>query len=236
MLWYKAWLETRARFLASLVTLTLFNAIFVHHAQSLIRSEWKTDLNRLLFVNQQFLAVTWVLAVILLGMGGLIRERAMGTSALTLALPVSRLRLLAVRIGLAIFEAVVLGTVPWAAVFVVSFAAKKPVSAAQVASYVLLLVGAGLVYLAMAVLVSSLIEGEYTAPAVATGIVFLTAILFDVRLRHWNVWRLVTGDFSIDRATYLLSGHLPWLGIAGSLSVATLLLLASVLVVQRSDF
>ena len=236
MLWYKAWLETRSRFLTCLATLTLFSTIFVYHAQRLIRPEWKSDFNRLLFVNQQFVVVAWVLAVVLVGMGGLVRERAIGTSALTLALPVRRARLMAVRIGVSIVEAMVLGIVPWAAVFLVSSLAKMPVSVTQVASYVLLLVGGGLIYLAMAILVSALIEGEYTAPAVAVGIVLLAAIVSDAWLRQWNVWRLVTGDFSIERVTFLLSGHLPWPGIIASLSAAGLMLLACLVVVQKTEF
>jgi len=88
----------------------------------------------------------------------------------------------------------------------------------------------------MAVLVSSLVEGEYTAPAVAFGLVFLAAILFDAWLRRFNLWRLVTGDFYIDRNTYLLSGHFPWLGTLASLSAAALMLLASVSVIQRREF
>jgi ABC-2 type transport system permease protein len=220
MLWYKAWLETRSRFLSCLAALMLFSTIFVYHAQRLIRPEWKSDFNHLLFVNQQFVVVAWVLAVVLLGMGGLVRERAIGTSALTLALPVRRARLMAVRIGVSIVEAMVLGIVPWAAVFLVSSLAKMPVSVTQVASYVLLLVGGGLIYLAVAILVSALIAGEYTAPAVAVGIVLLAAIVSDAWLRQWNVWRLVTGDFSIERVTFLLSGHLPWPGIIASLSAA----------------
>jgi ABC-2 type transport system permease protein len=106
----------------------------------------------------------------------------------------------------------------------------------QVASYVLLLVAGGLVYFAMAVLVSSLVSGEYTAPALALGIVLLAAMLFDAWLRQFNLWRLVTGDFSIDRCTYLLSEHLPWMGILSSLSVAVLIPLASTMVVQRREF
>jgi hypothetical protein len=187
-------------------------------------------------VNQQFVVVIWVLAVVLLGMGGLVRERAIGTSALTLALPVNRARLMAVRIGVSIVEATVLGIVPWAAVFLVSSLAKMPVSVTQVASYVLLLVGGGLIYLAMAILVSALIEGEYTAPAVAVGIVLLAASVSDAWLRQWNVWRLVSGDFSIERATFLLSGHLPWSGIIASLSAAGLMLLACFVVVQKTEF
>jgi len=178
VLWYKTWLETRSRFLTCLVTLTLFSAVFVHHAQGLVRSEWKSDFNRLLFVNQQFLVIMWVLAVVLLGMGGIVCEKALGTSSLTLALPVSRRRLLGVRVMMGVLEATVLGVVPWVAVFLVSFIAKKPISIFQVASYVLLLVGGGLVYFALAILVSSLVSGEYTAPAVAFGIVLLAAMMF----------------------------------------------------------
>jgi len=236
VLWYKAWLETRSRFLTCLATLTLFSGIFVHHAQGLIRPEWKSDFNRLLFVNQQFLVIMWVLSVVLLGMGGIVREKAIGTSSVTLALPVIRARLLRVRFGMGALEAIVLGVVPWLAVFVVASFARKPILITQVASYVLLLVAGGLVYFAMAVLVSSLVSGEYTAPALAFGIVLLAAMLFDAWLRQFNLWRLVTGDFSIDRSTYLLSEHLPWMGILSSLSVAVLMLLASTIVVQRREF
>jgi ABC-2 type transport system permease protein len=236
VLWYKAWLETRSRFLTCLATLTLFSGIFVHHAQELLRPEWKSDFNRLLFVNQQFLVIMWVLSVVLLGMGGIVREKAIGISSVTLALPVSRARLLRVRVGMGALEAIVLGVVPWLAVFVVSSFARKPILITQVASYVLLLVAGGLVYFAMAVLVSSLVSGEYTAPALAFGIVLLAAMLFDAWLRQFNLWRLVTGDFSIDRSTYLLSDHLPWMGILSSLFVAVLMLLASTVVVQRREF
>lgn len=159
------------------------------------------DFNRLLFVNQQFLVILWVLSVVLLGMGGIVREKAIGTSSVTLALPVSRARLLRVRIAMGAFEAIVLGVVPWLAVFVVSSIARKPILIIQVASYVLLLVAGGLVYFAMAVLVSSLVSGEYTAPALAFGIVLLAAMLFDAWLRQFNLWRFLTGDFSIDRST-----------------------------------
>jgi hypothetical protein len=236
VLWYKAWLETRARFLTSLATLTIFCTVFVYHAQGSIRPAWKSDFNRLLFVNQQFVVIMWVLAVVLLGMGGLVRESAMGTSSLTLALPVSRARLLGVRAGMGILEAIVLGVAPWIAVFVVSSIAGKPILIWQVGSYVLLLVGGGLVYFALAVLVSSLVVGEYTAPAFAFGVVLLAAMLFDAWLRRFNLWRLVTGDFCVDRTTYLLSAHLPWLAIVGSLSAAALMLLASIVVVQRREF
>jgi len=236
VLWYKSWLETRPRFLTSLVTLTLFSAVFVYHAQGLIRPQWATDLNRLFFVNQQFLVIMWILSVVLLGMGGIIREKAIGTSSLTLALPVGRMRLLTSRIGVGLLEAIALGIVPWLAVVGVMTIARKPVLVSQVTSYVVLLVAGGLVFFAMGILVSSLVGGEYTAPALAFGIVLLVAIISDAWLREYSVWRLVTGDLSINRRTYLLPQHLPWLGILTSLFFALLMMVASVYSVNRRDF
>jgi ABC-type transport system involved in multi-copper enzyme maturation permease subunit len=239
VLWYKAWLETRARFLTCLTVLTVFCAFFIHHAQGFLHPGHpgsKTDFNRLLYIAQVYVVFVWILSVVLLGMGGLIREKSTGTSLLTLSLPVSRAHLLWARIAVGVLEAVSLAVVPWATIFLVSSAGGMPVQLRQVGFYVLLLVGGGLVYFAMAVLVSSLVEGEYTAPAVAFGLVFLSAILFDAWLRRFNLWRLVTGDFYLDRSTYLLAGRFPWTGIIASLCVAAALLFASINILEKREF
>jgi len=71
--------------------------------------------------------------------------------------------------------------------FLVSSLARMPILISQVAFYVMLLVGGGLAYFSMAVLVSSWVEGEYTTPAVAFVVVLLTAIAFDAWLRPFNL-------------------------------------------------
>jgi ABC-2 type transport system permease protein len=235
VLWYKAWLETRSRFLTCIATITLFCAIFVGHAQTLLRPEWTADYNRLLFVAQQYIVVVWVLAVVLLGMGGIVREKTAGTSSVTLSFPVSRAHLLVSRVGLGVFQAIALGIVPWTTIFVVSSLAHMPISIRQVGFYLLLLLGGGLAYFTMAILVSSLVEGEYTAPAVAFGLVLVTAIVFDAWLRPLSLWRLISGDLCVDRQTYILS-HFPWLGTLASLSASALMLFASLCVIQKRDF
>lgn len=235
MLWYKAWLETRSRFLTCLATLTIFCAVFVGHAQTLLRPEWTADYNRLLFVSQQYIVIVWVLAVVLLGMGGIVREKATGTSSLALSLPVSRNRLLLSRVGLGFFQAIALGIVPWTTIFLISSIARMPILFSQVAFYVALLIAGGLAYFSMAILVSSLIEGEYTAPAIAFGVVLISAIVFDAWLRPFSLWRLVSGDYCIDRQTYLLS-HFPWRGTLASISAAVLMLLASMRIIQIREF
>lgn len=239
MLWYKAWLETRARFLTLLATVTALCGFFVYHALGGLVPGWRLgrDFDRLLFVNQQILVFLWIFGVVLLGMGGIVREKAIGTSSLTLALPVSRTRLVGTRVGLGTIEAIALGVVPWTAVFIVSSLAGMPILITQVGLYLLLLVGGGLVYFAVAVLVSSLVSGEYTAPSVAFGVILLPTILSDAYLPLClNNRRLVTGAFSVDTINFLLSRHLPWLGILASLSAAGLLLWASIMVVQRREF
>jgi len=243
VLWYKAWLETRGRFLTCLITLTAFCFIFVHHAQEiafrgdgLSRAGRPADYYRLLFVTQQFLVMMWVVSVVLLGMGGLIRERAFGVSTLTLSLPVSRCRLFGVRVAVGMVEATALVVLPWCAVFLTSFSAGLPIRFSQVSFYIFLILGGGLSYFAMAILVSSVVEGEYTAPAIAFGLVLLTAIAFDAWLRPYSLWRLITGDLSIDRHTYLLSSGFPWSGVAVSLAAAVAMLFLALQRIRKRDF
>ena len=236
MLWYKAWLETRARFLTSLVTVTLFCTVFVYHAQGMIRAQWTWDLNRLLLVNQEFLVILWVLSVVLLAMGGIVREKAVGTASFTLALPVSRMRLVSARVAVGALESMALAVVPWVAVVIVMVAAKKPVLVSQVAEYVTLLVVGGMIYFALGILVSSVVGGEYTAPALTFGVVLAVVIVSDAWFREYSVWRLVTGDLLVDRGMYLLPARLPWLGLGASLGVALLMVGAAMVVVEKRDF
>jgi len=127
VLWYKAWLETRARFLTCFATVVIFCTVFVDHALHVVCAEslscsaglWdparQAEVYRLLFINQQFLVFMWILSVVLLGMGGIVREGAIGTAAPTLALPVSRARLQGVRVGMGVLQAIAL------AVFALAF-------------------------------------------------------------------------------------------------------------------
>jgi ABC-2 type transport system permease protein len=239
VLWYKAWLETRARFLISLASVVVILVFFVHHAESILPREPKGNTYELFFFAHFYLAGLWLLSVILLGMGGLLREKTAGVSSFTLALPVSRAHLLWVRIATGALESIALGILPWVAILVVSALAGRPFFISQACFYVLLLIGGGLVYFAIAVLISTLFEGEYTAPAVAYGIVILVGIISGSinKLRPFlDLWRFITADNYYNKSTHLLSAPVPWFGIAACLSVATLLLFASVRVTERREF
>ena len=109
MLWYKAWLETRSRFIIALVGITCICLLFA------VSEEMKRNYFGVLSAAHSILAVLWVLSMTLLLMGGLTHEKGFGSSAFTLALPVTRVRLMAIRIGMGSAQGIALIVVPWIA-------------------------------------------------------------------------------------------------------------------------
>ena len=238
MLWYKAWLETRSRFLLSLIGMVVLCSVFVLHGDRTVIYDVAADYyNYVFFFCHQILAMMWVLAVTLSMMGGLLRERATGSSAFTLALPVNRTRLMMVRICTGLIQAVALAIVPWMAMFSVGSIFGKTHSISQAAFYLVLLLGGGALFFGIAVLVSSLISGEYTAPVVSFGAVIVTAVaLSTVLLRPYSPWGFMTGSEYLNRQTGLLTWPIPWLQTAIYILLAGLLLAISFQLIKRQEF
>jgi ABC-type transport system involved in multi-copper enzyme maturation permease subunit len=238
MLWYKAWLETRSRFLISLIGMVaLCSTVVLHGDRNVIYQVSMDYYNFVLFEGHQLLVMTWVLAVTLIMMGGLVRERAIGSSAFTLALPVSRERLMTVRICTGLLQAAALAICPWVAMFCVSSVFGKAHSISQAGYYLVLLFGGGLLFFGMAVLVSSVVGGEYTAPVVSFGAVIATAAtLSSAALRPYSPWAFMTGSEYVDRSTNLLSLPIPWLRAAIYVIVGGIFLAISIRIIQRQEF
>jgi len=136
MLWHKAWLESRGRF--------LFGVAAVGAASGY---SW--------YVNRFGVArTTFIVFCFLLGMGGLLGEQAEGTAPFTLALPVTRFRLVTTRAAVAWLELAALAVVP------------PLFTATRLESYVLWVAGGSAMF-AVAFLASCLFAGEYTAFVVA---------------------------------------------------------------------
>jgi len=237
MLWYKAWMETRSRFLISLTGMVVLCAGFVFHLDRVAILNVKDDYYYyVLFVGNSMLVVMWLLAVTLTMMGGLLREKAAGTSAFTLALPVSRARLATVRICTGLAQAFALAIIPWLTMLSIGSIFGKA-STAQTAYYLILLLGGGMPFFSTAVLVSSLIIGEYTAPVVSLGVVVVTAVgLSGKSLRFYSPWTFMTGREYLNDQTNLLSSPIPWLQAAIYVVFAGLLLAISVRVVRKEEF
>jgi ABC-2 type transport system permease protein len=183
------------------------------------------------------LCMMWVLGVTLLAMGGLLREKAVGTAPFTLALPVSRARLMAVRVSVVLGEAIALAVVPWTAMFLIRSFAGKTHSIQQAFFHVALLAGGGMVFFGTALAASSLVEGEYTAPVVTFGAVLgVSVVLNGSSLHVYSPMEFILGLEYLDRHTRLLTGPIPWLRIGANVLAGALLVALSAKAVKERDF
>lgn len=238
MLWYKAWLETRSRFIIAIVGCTALCSMWIVEFSKLTMSSREAaGLFYLLHAIHGVLAFVWILSVVLLMMGGLVQEHAVGTSSFTLSLPVSRFHLMAVRIVMGLAQAFILTIVPWLVMLLVSASAGKKYPISQAFFHIFLLWSGGMVILALAVLASSIVEGQYTAPAVSIGLsVLLVYALKSEKLNPYSPWTFMVGTEYFQRPTGLLSGQFPLLHAAAFSAVAIILLYLSIRVIQQRDF
>jgi len=238
MLWYKAWLETRVRFLLSLCAIVGICAYRVLNGNTLGNrlspDTWQY------FVLQQthnILVTLWVLTVGLLMMGGLLQEAAVGASDFTLAFPVSRARLVMTRIGMGFAQSIALVVTPWAVMFLIDSFVGKGNSIGNATLHVLLLATGGTVFVAWGLLVSSLVPGAYTAAAVNLGMLLAVAITMgDPPLNEWSPYRLMTGAAWVNQHTGMIDGPLHWLRLLVTIAVAASLTWVAIKAVQRKEF
>lgn len=238
MLWYKAWLETRSRFLISLLPIVGLPAYWVVHENGIAGpTQPMTWYYMVLQVAHRQLTILWVLAVSLLMMGGLVREASAGALDFTLALPVSRARLMRARIAVGFLQAMMLAVIPWIVMFLLACATGKANSTGNAAFHLLLLAGGGTVFVAWALLVSTLVAGEYTAPAVCLGAVLLLSIVMgDKPLSEWSPTSLLGGGQYLNTHTMMLAGPIPWLRLTITIVVAIVMTGAAIKTVQMREF
>jgi ABC-2 type transport system permease protein len=234
LLW-KAWLESRSRFssalglLASIVIYTVITGHervgpYVHSAYI-----W----GRLFHYALQGL---WILAAFIITLGGLRREKATGVVLFTLGLPVARLQLFLIRAALACAEVFALGLVSALLIPIVSPFVGESYPVGQALAFGALMSAAGLVIVAIGLLLSEIFEGEFTAAAIGLG--SLTTIFLSYKaemLTGWNVFDVMSATAYVDPATKLLKGTAPWPGLAICLLVSIGLLFAVGLTIRTRD-
>lgn len=122
MLWYKAWREGRVRFLITALTsiaFCVFTGLFEPSVQAntgltpplhLHKAAYSEYIYNLIYSGQA--KGLFALLVIFLGIGGLQREHSHNTAAFTLALPVSRRRVIGTQIALGAVQLAVLALLP----------------------------------------------------------------------------------------------------------------------------
>jgi ABC-type transport system involved in multi-copper enzyme maturation permease subunit len=168
MLWYKAWRESRIRFLLILLFVVYYciSGVLTERGERLRPSTFTPEsydvyINLIYVGRYAFYFLGFFLP--LLSMGGLLRENARGTAALSLSLPVSRRRLAGVRATLGLLQMAVLAFLPSILIPGLSPLVREsyPISAAL--HFGLLRVICGMSFFALTFVFSTLFAGEYTA-------------------------------------------------------------------------
>lgn len=235
MLWYKAWLETRMRFSIALVLCVAFCSELIISLPRV--ASGKVGLVGLHGVHSALVFV-WTLGVTLLMMGGLLSEKAIGSSSFTLSLPVSRFHLVTVRTLIGLIEGIVLAAAPWIAMLILVGLNGEPRRyLTQAGFHIFLLLAGGSVLLTIALLLSALVEGEYIAPIASLGIMILLAYTFSGKdFLAYNPISFMTGLRYFNRHTGDLAGPVPWLPALAFIGVAICLFAVSVNIIKRRDF
>lgn len=176
MLFYKAWLESRTRFLLGLLALTGLSAVFVffnndvrtivtEHEVGYVEYIWKG-------IFKGHLRDVYVVVTLLMGLGGLDRERSYGTAACTLALPVSRWRLIAARGITGMIETAVLAFLPASMVPALSPFIGESYPWSMALQFGTLWTIGGILIFTIGFLASVIFVGEYSAAIAALVILF----------------------------------------------------------------
>jgi ABC-2 type transport system permease protein len=248
MLWYKAWRESQSRFLISALVLggicaavVLFEQMFRAqlHATSAPLNTYAGYVYHRIYAG--FARGTFLILALVLGLGGLQRERAHGSAGFTLALPVSRLRLMAVRATVGLVEIVVLSLLPVVLVPGLSRFVGEAYPLSQALQFSLLWVCIGSAVFGAAFLASTFFVSEYTALAVSLIAFYMYPLA--VRLRPLRFYPLHihyimngTGMAYFDPRTDLLIGPLPWAILSAAGAIALGLIVSATLITQREDF
>lgn len=250
-MWLKAWRESRARFVAIALTLAALCSFavllepYIQHHQVPIALRLRDASYTEYIYNLIYSGSTkgiYALLVILLGLGGLQRERANRTAGFTLALPVSRLRVVGTQIAVGTIELAALALIP--AIFVPSLSALShrayPFSIAL--HFSVLWFFGGLVIFATSFLLSVVTPGEYTAPVAC----YLVLVLhtFVAAWRPLAVYRLnlmwIMSEFRAMRwnaaHSLLQPPPLSWPRMSVMALLAFLLFTAAIRVTNKQDF
>ena len=180
------------------------------------------------------------LSCLLLGLGGLQRDRRQNTAGFTLALPVSRFRLVASRAVVGLVQIFALAAIPSLVLPVASHLAGQQLPLGYAIRFVPLWFAGGCFTFAIAFVASVLFASEYVSLAVAyTTYIFYLAAARNPALRHvpLHVADFMSGMFPgyLDRGTMLWAGSYALLPIAGFVAAGVALFLVSSLVVRGQD-
>ncbi|HEX6164589.1 MAG TPA: ABC transporter permease subunit [Vicinamibacterales bacterium] len=257
MLWHKAWLETRWRFVSAIVILTLLAGSSVYEYLALQRlmpqlaerAEAAIEnagvlgaaIQEAVEVQKTFRGFIWyrtfadnltslgVFFAILLGCGGLLSESSKGSALFTLSLPVTRRELLTARAATGLVQLFAISMIPPLVIPLLAPSVGQQFSILDALVHGLCLFFVAAVFFSLASFLSTLFTDIWRPLLIAIGIACAIAIVSFVA-PQLAIFSVMSGE------SYFKTGTLPWTGLLISAVIATALLYSAAETLERRDF
>jgi ABC-2 type transport system permease protein len=234
MLLYKAWRESRTRFLGALVVLVAFAIAAVLGFSTRQPLPFREYVAVEIFdgISKEL----FVIMVIFLGLGGLKRERIHHTAFFTLALPVSRAALISAQVAVGLAELAFLSFVPALLLEPFSTLVHQSYPSADALRFGILRLVCGGVIFGTSFFLSTILRGEYTAAVASYVAVSLDGLLSNfTRPYPTNLLRTVAARWNYFARGPDLTGPLPWVLLLVLVLVGLSLLVASAGVAHKEN-
>lgn len=256
MLWHKAWLETRWRFVTGLLILTLaaggnvYGYVAAQRLMPAIDSGALTTemqgplagvIREALEVQKTFRGFIWYQAfgqnllqmaflfAVLLGCGGLLSESRKGSALFTLSLPVTRKELIGARAATGLAQCFAIAMIPPLVIPLAAPIVGQHFSVVDALAHGLCLFFVAAVFYSLASFLSTLFT-DIWRPLVLCFVVGCFAAILQVIAPELGIFKVMSGE------TYFRTGSLPWAGFLTSAVLATALLYSAAETLERRDF
>jgi ABC-type transport system involved in multi-copper enzyme maturation permease subunit len=257
MLWHKAWLETRWRFISAMVILTVLSGSNVYDylaAQELLPRlnvntqtpaaaatglgdairdaiETQRDFRGFIWYQafRQNLTQMGVFFAVLLGCGGLLSESSKGSVLFTLSLPVTRRQLLGARTLTGLAQCLAIAIIPPLAIAILAPTIGQRFSVGDALAHGLCIFFVAAVFFSLASFLSTLFGDVWRPLLIAIGIACAVALL-SIVVPQLAIFSVMSGE------SYFRTGSLPWVGLLTSAVIATALLYSAAETLERRDF
>lgn len=248
---YKAWRESRTRFLLSAgaiatlcATVVLFNAQMQHNPGLVPHGFRAAAYNEHVyhFVYSGTAKGIFAMLVLFTGLGGLARERHRGSAPFTLALPATRTQMILSQIAVGWAEIVAMAALPLLLVPTLSAVVNQSYPLGVALHFALLWVAGGLMIFGLAYLCAVLFVGDYTGLIVAFLTMFGVPLVARVPLleRFQLNFLMTMGEFGTMHwnlaHTMLLPSPMPWARMLVFCAIGIALLWVALSVSRRQDF
>ncbi len=255
MLWYKAWLETRWRFVIGVIILgvSACGAVLAYpELRKLLEAMPEVDLGGAIGrriaegaeLAREYRGYVWSqwfrqnmpeqlsLFAAVLGTGGLLAQTSGGGALFTLSLPVSRTRLLGVRAATGLTELLVLAFTPAIVLPLVSPVIGERYSVGDALVHSACMFVAGSVLFSIAFLLSTVFRDVWRPALLTLCVAFGLALVEQLfaGASRFGLFGLMSAE------SYFRGDGLPWLRLLVSASISATLLVAATRNIARQDF